>query len=155
MLNADEGFPVEMTPEQRQQLQQFAPDHLSAIERMDREAKRQARRAKAAPAEAPEAATFTVDISHLSTQLTVGEAELVEEKAGIGILEVFQNMRTAKVSGMAALVWVLRRREDPRYAYKDAQAMSLDQLMQTVRRESAQEEVDDEGPLEQSSVPAA
>lgn len=50
-------------------------------------------------------------------KLTFREVLDVEDKAGMGIAEVFRSQSTA---GLAALVWVVRRREQPEFSWDDA-----------------------------------
>lgn len=137
---------MEMTREQREQLRRYAPDHLRAIEKIQREAKRQERPAPVAP--------FTLDFTDLFDQLTVGEAEEIELASGVPALQVLSQLAQGKIAGLAALVWVMRRRDDPKFTLKAARALSLRQLAALLPDANEPEE-DEEVPFEASSTPTA
>lgn len=55
-------------------------------------------------------------------KLTFREVLDVEDKAGMGIADVF---KTQSTRGLAALVWVVRRREDAGFSWDDALDMEI------------------------------
>lgn len=56
-------------------------------------------------------------------KLTFRELLDVEEKAG---LEIGKVIESGSMRGMAALVWVVRRREDPQFSWDDALDLPLE-----------------------------
>ena len=59
-------------------------------------------------------------------KLTLGEISKVEELSGISINEIGGNAPQGKA--MAALVFVLKRREDQGFTFNDAMNLDMDQV---------------------------
>jgi hypothetical protein len=120
---------MELTVEQRDQLRRLAPDHLKAIEKINRQA-RSARSVKRAIAPTTTDDELVIDFSNLTERLTVGDIEDMERASGVATFEMAAfggNVRS--LLGMAALIWVLRRRDDPRYTYKKARELPASTLL--------------------------
>lgn len=60
-------------------------------------------------------------------KLTLGEIAKVEELSGISINEIGGNT-APQGKAMAALVFVLKRREDPSFTFNDAMNLGIDDL---------------------------
>lgn len=143
-----------ITPEQRAQLRALAPDHLQVIERMERDAeKRDARRGRKKTAAGPP--EITVDLTDWRSKMTLGDAADIEAATGLPFEEVSRRSMTLG----AALIWITRRREDPKFTYRQAREISLGELQAMVNAMSDDEEDNDEGedagPLGASGSPSA
>lgn len=68
-------------------------------------------------AESPAADTKDNLVKIDPDKLTFREVCDIEDKAGMGIADVFRQQSTR---GLAALVWVIRRRDEPAFSWEDA-----------------------------------
>lgn len=63
--------------------------------------------------------------------LTLGELEDIEEKTGVNVATLKQGSALpAKV--LTAIVWVMKRREDPSFTYELAREMKVTELLAEV-----------------------
>ncbi len=106
------------------QLRQFAPDHYQLVKEMERQEQ------KAEPTTVP--AEFTIDLANIAERLTVEDVEDVEDASGLGVQQLFAGLQQGKIKGLAALVWVLRRKDDRTFTLAKARAWPLRQLVSII-----------------------
>jgi hypothetical protein len=125
-LTAAEMAQTTLTPEQVQQLEENAPEHLEVLKR------KWARKTQAEPTPEPpaaEAEEFILDFDEIRRTLSVKEAAELEKLAGVPYLMFGQSIR-----GIAALVYSQRRKTDPKYTYEQALAQPAADLLSLLSR---------------------
>lgn len=155
---------MELSQAQRTQLRRFAPDHLKAIERIEASARRQSagktRIAKAKPV-VEDVESLVAELATFAERLTVGDIEDMEKVSGVPTFSMSMFGGTARsAGGFAALIWVLRRKDNPRYKYEDARQIPASVLLGAFARlgsssDAGEDEGDDAGPLEQNASASA
>lgn len=146
------GASGEFGPEQMAQLEALAPAHAKIVRATMSQAKPKASgKAKAAPK--VDVAQLTIDLEHFLERLTVGDLEDIERATGVPALAMsFFGGSRSSVSGTAALVWVLRRKDDPRYTYKMAREIPVEDLMAAMNAMSAPVPEGEDGQAELDAV---
>lgn len=146
--------PVVLTQEQLDQLRQFAPDHLKVVQSMMRQERRAKRdTAKAMPVEPSDTPELVIDFTNLEERLTLADLEEMERASGVPAISAM-TMLGSSAMGLAALIWVLRRRDDPAYTYEQARAISAGALVKMLSSAKA-DKAADESPLDSSDAPSA
>lgn len=138
-----------ITESERRQLQQFAPDHLKVIEATERAAaasERKARRQEKRKRTEDLPAEFIIDLSTISEELTIGDADDAERISGVAFPLIVAGLSNGRMRGLPALVWVLRRREDPKYTYEQARAIPMARLTELIVNSEEDEEAAPLGP---------
>ena len=144
-----------MKPEHRAQLSKLAPDHLRLLESAkgstERAGRVSARRARQAAAAVDE--EFSIDLSNPQERLTVGDLEDIEDATGIPAFRFFSQMGKS-LKGTAALIWVLRRKEDPDFTYEQARNLPMGKVLGAFAEVGRQAKADS-GPLDKTASKSA
>lgn len=89
-------------------------------------------------------------------RLTLGEVAKIEELSGMPISEI-GNDDKPKGLALAALAFVAKRRQDPKFSWNDAQSLTFDEANEILGLDATDEQEEDAaGPLDSGSpTPAA
>jgi hypothetical protein len=146
---------AELTPEQMKQLEQFAPQHARVVRQLQRQERRASRQAKSTkPVAAAPSDELVIDLDNYIDRLSVGDLEDMETASGVPAIGAMVGFGKTGLRGMAALIWVLQRKIDPKFTYKQALALPAKTLFDAMRAmgakaEDVEEAVDEDGaPLE-------
>ena len=84
-------------------------------------------------------------------RLTLGEVAKIEELSGMPISEI-GNDDKPKGLALAALAFVAKRRQDPKFSWNDAQGLTFDEANDILGLRSADDQEEDaDGPLDSGS----
>jgi hypothetical protein len=131
----------QITPEALAELKAFAPKHYELVKDSVTVVEEQPE-----PAESP-VFTLTLDAKELQRKLTVAEVEEIEDITNLPFSQAFTRMK-----GLTALVWIMRRKEDPKFTLKKARAMTLGEMNAVLKPVAAE---GDDDPLGDSASPTA
>jgi hypothetical protein len=94
-----------------------------------------------------DSATIVVELDGTKYRLRAREITAIDSKAfrdkvGIGLMEVFTGQASVELEVAAGLLWIARRKSDPRLTYEDvAGSLTFDSDLRVV--ESPDSEMDD------------
>lgn len=88
-------------------------------------------------------------------RLTLGEVAKIEELSGMPISEI-GNDDKPKGLALAALAFVAKRRQDPKFSWNDAQSLTFDEANEILGLDATDEQEETAAPLDSGSpTPAA
>jgi len=76
---------------------------------------------------------------NIINRLTVGDIAIVEEMSGLG-MAALGDENAPKGKLMAALAFVVKRKEDKNFTFKDAMDMTMEQIMEILGLEADDDE---------------
>ena len=83
-----------------------------------------------------------------TSKLTVGEIAVVEKLSGQGIF-MMDDPTAPKGEMLAALAYVVKKRENPEFKHDEARKMTIEEIMEIIGGEEVEEDGDEDDPKAQ------